>query len=120
MPLANFLFHVKEGEDIYKGKTSSPAHLAVEATDKFTLKVELRLPVPFFLNLAAAGVLAAAPRQAVEAAAGHGGAASWAQPGRIVVSGPFNLEHWRPYDRVVLQKNALYYDAQRVRLEELC
>ena len=70
-PLASVLFHVKDAEDIYTGRTSSATHLAVEATDKFTLKVELRLPVPFFLNLAAAGVLAAVPRQAIEAAAGR-------------------------------------------------
>src|SRR5947199_4132244 len=33
--------------------------------------------------------------------------------------GPFLLDEWKPYDRIVLRKNARYYDATRVQLEEI-
>ena len=118
-PYANFLFYVKDAEAIYTGTTARTKDLAVEAPDDFTLKVELHSPVPFFLNIAATGSLAAVPRQAIEAVRNRGFESSWAQPGRVVVSGPFDLQEWRSYDRVVLRKNPAYYDATRVRLEEV-
>ena len=118
--LANYLFDVKNAEAIYTGKSASVKDLGIEAADEFTLKVELRSPVPFFLKLTAAGVLVAVPRQAIEAAKQRGVESSWTEPGRIVVSGPFYLQERRPHDRIVFRRNPAYYNAGSVRLEELC
>jgi ABC-type oligopeptide transport system substrate-binding subunit len=116
-PFATYLYYVKNAEAISGGALSAK-DLAVEAPDDFTLKIELRSPVPFFLTLTAAGALAAVPSQAVEAARQAG--CSWTQPGRVVVSGAFRLHEWRPYERIVLRRNPSYYNARAVRLAEIC
>jgi oligopeptide transport system substrate-binding protein len=118
--LANHLFDVKNAEAIYTGKSASMKDLGIQAAEEFTLEVELRSPVPFFLKLTAAGVLVAVPRQAIEAAKQRGVESSWTEPGRIVVSGPFYLQERRPHDRIFFRRNPAYYDAGSVRLEELC
>jgi len=119
-PFATYMYPVKNAEAISGGGSLSAKDLAVEALDDFTFRVELRSPVPFFLNLVAAGALAAVPRKAIEAARQSGTESSWTQPGRVVVSGPFRLHEWRPYERIVLRRNPSYYNAAAVRLEELC
>ena len=43
----------------------------------------------------------------------------WTEAGRMPSCGPFRLHEWRPYDRIVLRKNPRYYDAGRVRLDEI-
>ena len=91
----------------------------MEAPNDFTLRVGLRSPVPFFLQIAAAAPLAAVPCQAIRAARDRGEESSWTRPGRIVVSGPFRLQEWRSYDRVVLRRNPSYYNAERLLLDEL-
>ena len=112
-PNAHFLLYVKHGRDISTGRSGTAKDLGVEAPEDFTLRVELDSPVPFFLNITAAGSLAAVPNQAIT------NATSSIQPGRTIVSGPFDLQEWRSYDRVVLRKNPTYYDAARTRLEEV-
>ena len=59
-------------------------------------------------------VTGAVPRHAIQR---HG--SSWTKAGSMPSSGPFRLHEWRPYDRIVLRKNARYYKAGRVRLDEI-
>ncbi|MGC4082285.1 MAG: ABC transporter substrate-binding protein [Vicinamibacterales bacterium] len=44
---------------------------------------------------------------------------SWTRPGKIVVSGAFTLDAWRPYDVLVMKKNPAYDDAAMVKLDTL-
>jgi oligopeptide transport system substrate-binding protein len=109
------LFYVSNAKDINAGRNASMQDLGVEAVDDFTLRVEFQSPAPFFPNIVSTGPLAAVPRHVVQAAESF-----WTHPGRIVVSGPFQLEEWRSYDRVVLRKNPIYFNAGHVRLDEVC
>ena len=43
----------------------------------------------------------------------------WTQPENIVTSGAFMLKEWRPYDRLVVVRNPMYWDAAAVRLDEI-
>ena len=89
--------------------------LGVEALDDYTLRITLSQPAPFFVGLLAHQFFRLVPRKAVEQ---HGDAA-WTKPGRIVSCGPFRLKAWKPYDEIVVERDPMYWDAGRVRLEEI-
>lgn len=88
--------------------------IGIEAMDDHTVRIRTALPVPYLPGLMAHQFFRAVPRQAIER---YGD--SWTQPGNIVVSGPFLLDTWKPYDRIVVVKNPKYWDAQRTRLERI-
>ena len=43
----------------------------------------------------------------------------WARPGTLVGNGPFRLESWPNNERIIVQKNPHYWDADTVRLEAI-
>lgn len=88
--------------------------VGIEAVDARTLRYRLRQPVPFLPKMVSHQFFRPVPRQAVER---HGD--QWTRPGKIVVSGAFTIDTWRPYDVIALKRNPLYYDAAVVRLERL-
>ncbi len=88
--------------------------LGVEAVDKYTLRISLVQSAPFFTGLLAHQVFRLVPRKVVEK---HGN--KWTQPENIVTCGPFKLKTWRPYDKLVLERDPMYWDAANVKLDEL-
>jgi oligopeptide transport system substrate-binding protein len=88
--------------------------VGVEAVDSRTLRFHMRQPVPFVPKLVSHQFFRPVPRHTVER---YGD--SWTQPGKIVVSGAFTMESWRPYDSIVMKRNPRYYDASVVKLETL-
>jgi ABC-type oligopeptide transport system substrate-binding subunit len=69
---------------------------------------------PFFLGLLAHQVFRLVPRKVVEQWGDQ-----WTQPEHIVTCGPFKLKTWVPYDKIVLERDPMYWDAQNVKLDEL-
>ena len=59
------------------------------------------------------------PKHAIEAARAKGEEYAWTKAGSHISSGAFRLREWRPNDKIVLQKNPAYYEADLVRLEEI-
>ena len=55
----------------------------------------------------------------MEAARRRNAESTWTEPSHIVTSGPFTLQDYRRYERIVLVRNPRYYDASLVGLEEL-
>jgi len=88
--------------------------VGIEAVNDRTVRIRTTLPIPYLPGLMAHQFFRVIPRQAIER---HGD--FWTQPRNIVVSGAFNLEAWKPYDRIVLVRNPKYWDAQRTRLERI-
>ncbi len=88
--------------------------IGVEAVDKYTLRISLTLPGPFFVGMLPHQLFRLVPRKAVEQ---YG--ARWAQPGSIVTCGPFKLKTWRPYDTLVVERDPMYWDAANVKLDEI-
>ena len=88
--------------------------LGVEAIDDYTLRVSLVQPAPFFVGLLAHQVFRIVPRKVVEK---YGSA--WTQQDHIVTCGPFKVKTWRPYDKLVLERDPMYWDAATVRLDEI-
>jgi ABC-type oligopeptide transport system substrate-binding subunit len=88
--------------------------IGVEAVDNYTVRVYLVQPAPFFLGLLAHQVFRIVPRKIVEQFGN-----SWTQPEHIVTCGPFKVKSWRPYDKLVVERDPMYWDAATVKLDEI-
>ena len=88
--------------------------IGVEAPDKYTVRISLVQPAPFFLGLLAHQVFRVVPRKTVEQFG-----TKWALAEHIVSCGPFKVKMWKPYDQLVLERDPMYWDAAHVGLDEL-
>ena len=43
----------------------------------------------------------------------------WSDPGRYVSNGPYKLVSWRLGDRVIMEKNPLFWDADKVCIDRV-
>jgi oligopeptide transport system substrate-binding protein len=109
---AGQLYYLKNAEDFNTGKITNAALVGVSAPDKFTVRVELKLPTAFFLDLCAFPTLAVVPRQTIEKFGDH-----WLMAKPLPVSGAYELAAWRLNDKIRLKKNSLYWDATNTQSE---
>lgn len=87
-------------------KGEMPAdRLGVSAVDAQHLKVTLDRPVPWFPALAANVALFPVPQRVI-ASAGDG----WTAPGKLVGNGAYQLESRVVNEKIVLTRNAAYWD----------
>jgi ABC-type oligopeptide transport system substrate-binding subunit len=86
--------------------------IGVEAVDDYTLRISLAQPAPFFLSLMPHQFFRVVNRKAIEK---FGGA--WTLEQNIVTSGPFTLAAWKHYDRVIVKRDPMYWDAANVKLD---
>lgn len=108
---AFILYAIKNAKAYHQGEITNVNQVGVHATSAHVLTVTLENPSPFFLNLLGHHAYRAVPKWAIER---HGG--QWAQPKRIVTSGPFLLDSWVPHRELVIVKNPAYWDADQVKL----
>jgi ABC-type oligopeptide transport system substrate-binding subunit len=87
------------------------AKVGVSAPDKYTLKVQLTSPQPWFIQQAAHHSFLAVNRSAVEK-----WGEKWTQPGHIVTDGPFKLAVWKHDAEIDLVKWNQWRDANNVKL----
>lgn len=88
--------------------------IGVEAVDDYTLRISLAQPVPFFLSLMPHQFFRLIHPKTVEQFDG-----AWTLEQNIVTSGPFRLEAWKHYDRVVMKRDPMYWDSANVKLDGL-
>lgn len=108
---AALLYVIENAEEIAKG-AKKVDDLGVEAIDAYTLKVKLHNPYPYFLNLLTHSVFVPLLPSQIEK---HG--QNFAKPGIMVTNGAFTLEEWQPQSKILLKKNAHYWDHTNVRLD---
>ncbi|MCL6634567.1 MAG: peptide ABC transporter substrate-binding protein [Peptococcaceae bacterium] len=107
------LFYIKGAEDYNSGR-GKKEDVAVKALDDRTLQVVLQAPAPQFLGLTAFWALYPVYEKNVQ------GNNKWfAEPSQYVSNGPFKMAGWEHNQKIVLEKNPLYWDAARVRLDRL-
>ena len=97
------------------GKQFEPVRaedIGVEAVDDYTLRISLAQPAPFFLSLMPHQFFRVIHEKTVRTFEG-----TWTDSQHIVTSGPFTLETWRHYDRVVVKRDPMYWDAANVHLD---
>ena len=105
------LFSVKGAEDFATGKSGDFASVGVRALDPGTLRVTLRQPTPYFLDLCAFPTLYPVRTDLI---AKYGD--DWIKPGKLVGNGAFTMSAWRINESVLLKKNPFYWDASAVGL----
>src|SRR6185369_6709962 len=88
--------------------------IGVEAVDKYVLRISLVQPAPFFLGLLAHQFFRLVPSKTVEQYGQH-----WTDPGHIVTCGPFKLKSWEPYNKLVVERDPMFWDAATVKLDEI-
>ena len=103
---AGQLYYLKNAEDFNAGKIKDASLVGIHAPDPFTVRVELKNPTAFFLDVCTLPVTYVVPRQTIEK---YGDRWMMAKP--LPSSGPYELAFWRLNDKVCLKKNPHYWDA---------
>lgn len=91
-----------------------PESVGVTAIDEHTVEFKLLRPVPWFDQLMTLQTFVPLRKDVVEKFGDK-----WGTPENIVTSGPFTLEEYKPKDRIVVEKNPEYWDADEVTLDKI-
>ncbi|MGC3872671.1 peptide ABC transporter substrate-binding protein [Halomonas sp. GXIMD04776] len=108
---ATLYYAIRNGRAINTGN-ADPSTLGAEAIGDHTLIIHLSEPTAYFLQALAMSEAAPLPEHALEAQGDD-----WTDSGRMVSSGAFTLEEWRPQERIVVAKNPHFYAADEVSLD---
>ena len=111
---AFILYGIKNAEAVNRGEMPLEA-VGVRAVDSRTLEVEFARPVPFFDKLTAFATYNPINEAFYDATAGRYGA----DADELLYNGPFVIASWVHGASLRLEKNANYWDAQRIRLDAI-
>ena len=113
-PNANLLYPIKNAKAAKDGKVPLD-EMGVKALDTHTLEVTLEGPTPYFLELTSFCVFCPVPSHIVEKYP------AWADKvsSSLVTNGPFTLKTWKHQNKMVLEKNPIYWDADDVQLNQI-
>lgn len=89
--------------------------IGVRAADDYTFVVTLEAPTAFFVKTLMHQFFRPVPRQAIE----KYGNQMWIKPANIVCSGAFNLTVWSPYDKIVVERNPMFWDNANTKLDRI-
>ena len=95
-------FVLENGQDYYLGRNEDTDRIGVKALDDHTVEFRLVAPAPYFMSVMNRPDAGPQPRHAIER---DGNA--WTQPGKQVVSGPFEVTS-RTDDTLVVTRRADY------------
>jgi oligopeptide transport system substrate-binding protein len=88
--------------------------IGIEAVDKYVLRISLSQPAPYFLGLLAHQLFRVVNKKTIEQ---YG--EQWTDPAHIVTSGAFKVKTWEPYNKLVVERDPMYWDAATVKLDEI-
>ncbi len=109
---AGQFYFVKNAEAFNTGAIKDPSLVGVHALDPFTIRVDLNLPVPFFLDICTMPLASVVPRQTIEENGDR-----WLMTRPLPSSGPYELVYWHLNDKVRMRKNPRYWDAAHTQSE---
>ena len=110
---AYLLYVLKNGQAVNEHKAAT-ASLGAAALDARTLRLTLAHPAPYLPQILAHQSFYPVPAHVVRRWGDD-----WTKPGRFVGNGPFNLVRWRLGDYLRVERNPLYWDARRVRIDRI-
>jgi oligopeptide transport system substrate-binding protein len=84
------------------------------AIDDLTFVVKLKKPLSSFTQICAEALSYPVQKEAIEKWKDQ-----WTKPEHFVGNGPFRLVEWKVQDKMVLEKNPNYYDADKVALKRV-
>lgn len=111
-PNAGILYSIKGSEEYNTNKGKAEA-VGVKAIDEKTLQFTLKTPTPYFIQLMNFVSLLPVRQDVVE----KGGLSYGTDAKGVVYTGPFVVEQWVKGSKIVLKKNAKYWDAKSVKLD---
>ncbi len=109
-----YLAYSIKGAQAYNEGKGRAEDIGIQAVDDYTLKITLTTPVPYLTGLVAHQFFRLVPRKAIEK---HGDA--WTRPENIVTCGAFKVQSWRAYDRLIVVRDPMYWDAGVVKLDQI-
>lgn len=101
------------GAEVAAGKKPVSA-IGVRAIDASTVEVKTSGPVPFMPELMSNPNFAPVHRASIEK---YG--KDWTKLGNLVSNGPFQLKDWQVNSKIVMVKNANYWDKANVQLTQV-
>lgn len=107
-------FPIKNAEKINSGTITDLNELGVKAIDDKTLEITLEASTPFFLDALTHYTAYPVPKHLVEKLGDE-----WTKVENIVGNGPYLIKEWLPGSYVRSEKNADYYDAANVQIDEV-
>lgn len=108
---AEVLYPIKNAEEVNTGKAELSA-LGVEAVDAKTLKITLKAPTPYFLQLLTHQTGLPVNEKAVTSLGDE-----WVKPGKMVSNGAYTLNDVKPSAYIKLVKNPNYWGAGKVAID---
>lgn len=106
-PYVEMLYFIKNAEAYNKGKITDFAEVGVKAEDDYTLRIQLKEPVPYLPGVTRHYTWFPVPKHIVLQ---HGKISDrfteWTDVGNIVGNGAFVLESWKMNDHVAVKKKS--------------
>jgi len=113
--------YVRNAKEYYDGTITDFSEVGFAAPDSRTLIVTLKQPTPYLLSILATHY--AWTPVPVDVIARHGDVyqkhTAWTRVGNLVGSGPFVLTEWLPDQKIVVERNPRYWDADAVKLDAI-
>jgi oligopeptide transport system substrate-binding protein len=113
-PASSIFDDIKNGAQLRSGEVL-PEELGVQAPDDKTVVITLKNPVPYFMGLI--GMHLGAPGR--EDLAKKFGDEYGATAESLASCGPFILKEWKHEDKLVLEKNPDYWNADKIKLDKV-
>lgn len=116
-PYASMLYIIDGAEAFHMGESTDFADVGVHAPDPLTLHFRLTASAPFFPLMLTHYTYFPVHRPTLErfnAVANRGTA--WTRSANFVGNGPFRLTEWLPNQRISVERNPYYWDAENVHL----
>ncbi len=92
----------------------SPEQLGVKALDEHTVEFKLARKVPWFDQLLTVQTFWPMPKATIEKFKDK-----WTDPANIVTSGAFTLDSYKRAKKIVVKRNADFYNADKVKLQSI-
>lgn len=113
-PYANVLYPIKNAIEINKGDIKDLTKLGVRALDNQTILFKLKAPIAYFPALSGLWTYRPLPIDTIKK---YGN--DWILPKNIVTNGSYQLTSWERNNVLILKKNSAYYEADKVKINEV-
>ena len=116
----DMLYYLVGAAEYHTGEINDFSEVGVKALNKYTLKVSLKAPTPFFIGMLSHYSTWPVHKDTVLE---HGSIddrnGQWTRPGNFVCNGAFNLKSWELNNKIIVEKNPNYWDASNVKLNQI-
>ena len=117
---AEMLYVIRNAQAFHQGRISDFGQVGVRAVNPRLLEVTLEGPTPYFLNMLKHYSFFPVNPRVVERFGGMTNRQnSWSTVENFVGNGPFRLTQWTTNQIIKVAKSPTYWDAARVRLNEI-